>query len=200
MKEKLYNFIANGGVKFLQTVFPEYFQQEPLGATDRYIEYPFVLKNMPKKGTVLDVGCSGSMFPLLLNAIGFDIYGIDIRVYPVLNKFSFIQSSITESHLESNFFDVVTAVSTIEHIGLKGRYGVRDGSSFLALREIHRILKPNGIFLMTVPFGKEYKETKNHRIYNEFYLGRLLKYFSFTYRIEKSPEADYDLALIKAVK
>ena len=65
-KEKFYNFIAGAGMKIVQAIFPEYFAKEPVRPTDRYIEYPFVLKNISKPPKrILDVGCSGSMFPLL---------------------------------------------------------------------------------------------------------------------------------------
>ena len=201
IKERLYNFIAHGGIWLLETIFPEYFAVEPLRPTDRYIEYPFVLSNIPKpQQIILDVGCSGSMFPLMLDALGCITYGMDIREYPIKNKFKFIQDDICHTKFNDNTFDVVTAVSTIEHIGLKGRYGTTDGSDYKAIKEIYRILKPNGIFLMTVPYGKEFKQFKKHRVYDNTSITCLLYKFGFTYQIEQSPEADYQLALIRAVK
>lgn len=204
MKEKLYTLIAHAGINFMQKFFPEYFAVEPLRPTDRYIEYPFILENLPqnKDNKILDIGCTGSMFPLLLQSLGYITYGIDIRDYPLKDKFNFTKGDICHTKFPDDYFDIITAISIIEHIGIGGRWGVNGNGwdDLCAIQEIHRILKPNGMFLMTVPFGKEYKIEKNHRIYDVNTLTFLLKYFTFTMVTLNSPEADYDIALIKAVK
>ena len=203
MKEKIYNIITHSGIWIMQKIFPEYFASESLHPTDRYIEYPFVLENLPKSPCkILDIGCSGSIFPLLIKALKYDIYGIDIREYHPQGKFLFTKTNICVSPFKSDFFDVITAVSSIEHIGLKGRYGSEEDmeGDIKALKEIYRILKPSGIFLMTIPLGENLKITKNHKIYNQIRLHLLLKDFTFQYTIIKSPEGNYDLALIKAIK
>jgi len=86
----VYRIVSRLGISLLRRLFPEYFAKEPLAPTDRYIEYPFIIRNLPKPpAKVLDVGCSGSFFPLLLASFGYDTYGIDIRNYPILNKLKF---------------------------------------------------------------------------------------------------------------
>lgn len=201
MKEKIYNAIAGAGINIMSSVFPEYFAKEPLRPTDRYIEYPYVIEHLPKPpAKVLDVGCSGSMFPLLMKAMGYDVYGIDIRPYPNPN-FHFIQGNICNTKFPDYSFDVVTAVSTIEHIGLTGRYGAKkEDSDTKALTEILRILRPDGNLIMTVPYGKEYIVGKYHRIYNREKLEILLTGFSYNHKVMDSPEGDYKLALIFARK
>jgi len=203
-KERIYNFIAGNGIKVVQAIFPEYFAKEPVRPTDRYIEYPFVLKNIKRPPRrILDVGCSGSMFPLLLKALGYDVIGVDIRQHPMADRFRFIKKSICDMTGPSGFFDVITAISTIEHIGLKGRYGENVENIFedrKAIARIHNLLKPKGIFLMTVPFCKHWHVDKNHRIYNHFSLLCMLKNFKFKYTTLPSPEANYDIALIRATK
>jgi SAM-dependent methyltransferase len=201
-KEKIYNVIAHSGIWFLGKFFPEYFATDPLRPTDRYIEYPFVLSHLPNPpATVLDVGCSGSMFPLVLKALNYDVFGMDIRKSE-FEGVNFTQGSICYNSYPNNAFKVVTAVSTIEHIGLPGRYGVDDYSTdLLALREIHRILEPAGTLLMTVPYGTKFKVTKHHMIYDDKVLEILLRNFSYTkITTEHSPEANYEIALIKATK
>ena len=126
--------------------------------------------------------------------------GIDIRPYQMCDEIAFTQSDITSSQLPDNFFDVVTAISTIEHIGLKNRYGVKYVDDEKAIKEIRRILKPNGIFLMTVPFGDKFKVTKNHRIYTAENLNYMLRNFLSNYETIPSPEDNYYIALIKATK
>ena len=204
LKETTYNFITRYGIWFLRKFFPEYFASEPLQMTDRYIEYPFVLENLPKTGKILDVGCSGSMFPFLVSALGYETYGIDIRNYYPTERFFFVKGDIKHSVFPSENFDVITAISSIEHIGLKGIYGISEedvDGDLKAVKEIHRILKPGGIFLMTVLVGPDLQITQNHKIYTwkriQFMLDGFQKVFLTS---APSNEGDYKLALIKAIK
>jgi ubiquinone/menaquinone biosynthesis C-methylase UbiE len=200
MKEKLYNLIAHSGIWFMQKFFPEYFAIEPLRPTDRYIEYPWVLHHLPKdqKLEILDVGCSGSMFPLIMKSLGHNVSGVDIR--PCKSNINFFQYDICLIFWEDNRFDIITAISTIEHIGLKGRYGVNEESTdFKAIQTIYRILKPGGMFYMTVPFGNK-SDTKTHRIYDHARLQILMGKFTYYVQFEQSPEANYEIALVRGVK
>lgn len=203
-KEEVYKLIAHSGIWAMQKVFPEYFATEPLRPTDRYIEYSWLLKHLPKdeRLDILDVGSSGSMLPYLMNALGHKINSIDIRPRQEVEankEITFYHRDICNSCLPDNYFDIVTAISTIEHIGLE-RYGsANESTDEKAINEIYRILKPNGLFFMSVPFGKS-KTTKTHRIYSGFAIPALLCKFTYFNIFEKSPEADYNLALIEAVK
>ncbi len=162
LKRRIYNKTVKFGISALTKIFPEYFAKEPLKPTDRYIEYPFVIRNLPKPpAKVLDVGCSGSFFPLLLASFGYEVYGIDIREYAIINKikfdnFRFVKEDIRKTSFSSNYFDAVIAISTLEHIGIAGRHGVLEedlNRDKKAIREMKRILKSNGIVIITIPFG-----------------------------------------------
>jgi len=174
IKQALYSLITKFGVKIVSAVFPEYFATEPLKPTDRYIEYPFVALNLPcVPAKVLDIGCCGSYFPLILAGLGYEVVSIDLREYSVLkhlkfDNFTFLKEDIKKIALSDNSFDVIIAVSTIEHIGIGGRYGEHQDSrgDIIALRQMIRMLKPGGIILLTFPFGK-YKVCKPFcRIYD----------------------------------
>lgn len=182
-KKPLYQILAKFGINLFTKIFPEYFAQEPLAPSDRYLEYSFVIRNLPKPpAKILDVGCSGSFFPLILASFGYNTYGVDIRNYPILNKlkfnnFTFIKEDIRKTSFADKFFDVVTVISTIEHIGLSGRYGMAEDSKGdkKAIKEIKRILKPKGILLLTVPFGKAKIIKPYHKIYDRNLIKRLIK-------------------------
>lgn len=135
----------------------------------RIVEYPWILKNFPSGATVLDIGSSGSQLPVMLVCLGFDVWTIDVRKYEyaeLSENLHSIVGDVRNSSLTSGFFDIITAVSTIEHIGL-GRYGdvVDREGDVNAIREIKRILAKEGNLLITVPFGKRFSGSL-HRVYD----------------------------------
>ena len=145
---------------------------------ERIVEYPFVFKNVIKlkEGRILDVGCYGSYLLTALASLGYEVYGIDLRQYPVqYPNVKFIKGNICKTKFPNGFFDMIISVSTIEHIGIKEPYGdVEDPEGDKkAVKEMTRILKPDGKMLVTVPYGKSGTETP-YRVYNELSLKELL--------------------------
>lgn len=130
------------------------------GCTSRTAEYRFVFENLPKAGsTILDVGCCDSLLALKLARKGYKVYGIDTRWYSERHpNLTFVQGDVLSTPFPDEFFDAVIAVSTIEHIGL-GVYGdpVHENADTMAVREISRILKASGRFIVTIPFVGEYR-------------------------------------------
>ncbi|KKN23699.1 hypothetical protein LCGC14_0902240 [marine sediment metagenome] len=127
---------------------------------ERTYEYAFAaskLLGLPVGTKLLDVGCVArtNFIPALACELDFDVWGIDIRPYWFEHpNFTFIQGDITDPRLVPHNMDIVTAISTIEHIGIKGRYGVtkkRLGSDWTAIRSIYGILRQGGSLVLTVP-------------------------------------------------
>ena len=150
---------------------------------ERSIEYPFVFMNIGEPpATILDIGCSGSDFPIVLAAYSFNVYGTDIRDYHIKNPtFTFIKGDIMSTSFPDNFFDIITAISTIEHLGLAGRYEVKDditSADEIAIKEIKRIIKKNGRFIMTVPYGRFTIFKPWHKVYDDKNLKNLITDFS----------------------
>ncbi len=148
----------------------------------RMIEYAFVIQKLDSipKGKVLDVGCTARLnyLPAALASLGWEVWGIDLRVFKFKHSsFHFILGDIRDTSFPDNFFDAAYAVSTIEHIGLSGRYGITredlEGDS-KAVREIARMLSPGGTLLCTVPYGREAKIIRPvHRVYDKSSLEKL---------------------------
>jgi SAM-dependent methyltransferase len=137
---------------------------------ERIVEIPFVLGSLPssKELKILDLGCSESALPLHMASIGYSVTGLDMRSFPYRHpKFEFVKSDITNMPFVDESFDVITCISTLEHIGLgyyKDSKGFSDADG-KAAAEIHRVLKKNGLFIVSVPFGI-YKENNQQRIYD----------------------------------
>lgn len=187
-KKAVYRAVATPGIHIMKTLFPNEYGMDTT-ITDRHYEYPWVIENLPDIGsTILDVGCSGSMLPFLLDALGHFVWGIDLRPAPHA-RFTFAQDDICTNKFPDNEFEIITAVSTIEHIK----------DDFKAVDEIRRILKPDGVFLMTVPYGR-FKETRFHRVYDYARLEMLTHGLSPFYKFIPSPEGEYELALVHMTK
>jgi SAM-dependent methyltransferase len=102
---------------------------------------------------LLDVGCGNGSYTTAMSD-GFDeSYGIEIETERLdefrahlatrsdAGSFHVKEMSAEALEFDSDFFDVVTAIETIEHIvGLEQ-----------AAREIFRVLKPGGAFVITAP-------------------------------------------------
>jgi len=180
MKKQLYNFIIKHGIRAMQRLFPEYFANQPLEATDRYIEYNFVMRNLPPlPATILDVGCAGSYFPLILAGAGYKVRGIDIRPYPLeLDNFTFCDSNVLNCAWHTNPVDIAICVSTLEHIGIGGRYGVMEDLC-ADKKAVDIIMKLCNKAIFTIPFGKHKIIRPDTRIYDNNDINALFMGYKF---------------------
>lgn len=105
-----------------------------------------------KLKNVLDVGCGTGRLVQFLNKSGFEAFGCDIsqkalKVAKTINKKgTIVRSSADKLPYVDNSYDLVTAISVIEH--LKPNQAVK------FIKEAKRVLKPSGfIFLITPNFS-----------------------------------------------
>jgi SAM-dependent methyltransferase len=142
----------------MATVAYKVLKQCRLSFEARLIEYSFAHSNIPLdiRLRVLDIGCGGSKLPIELANFGHEVYGIDAMPYHDQLNFTFVQGNLEHMPFDNDFFDIITAVSTIEHIGL-GRYGdlISPHGDKTAVEEIRRIVKPGGKVIVTIPCGKD---------------------------------------------
>lgn len=126
---------------------------------------------------VLDLGSSSSLLPLRLAQRGFDVVVVDIRPYPFNHKnLTKIQADIIDLHFGENFllFDVVTCVSTLEHIGI-GYYedSIINNGDKISLENIYKALKPEGSLIITMPYAGHFSQDNFQRIYDEQSINKL---------------------------
>jgi 2-polyprenyl-3-methyl-5-hydroxy-6-metoxy-1,4-benzoquinol methylase len=148
--------------------------------TERIIENAYALRNLPANiKRILDVGCCESDLSIQLATMGFEVYGIDVRNYELSHRnFHFVRDDIMHTPFQDRYFDVVIAISALEHIGT-GHYGdphYSDGD-LKAMEEIRRILKDGGLLIMSTPFGAKAKVTWE-RVYDSDSVSSLLKDFN----------------------
>lgn len=129
------------------------------------------LIEFPSGASVLELGCAEGDWIGPMKAIRPDltITGIDYRSLK-RHSANIVQGDIlTTKQFESESFDAVVAISSLEHIGL-GSYGdPKDPDGDIAtVRRVAEWLKPHGVFYFDVPYRPtgEYTVTKNFRAYN----------------------------------
>jgi SAM-dependent methyltransferase len=134
--------------------------QGPPGVDERVIEIPWVLARLGR-GRALEVGYAFAEPPYLaaLLQAGFDeLVGVDLAEADVPGLAA-VRADVRELPFDDRSFDLALCVSTLEHVGADNeRYGLEaehDGASRLtALRELRRVLRPDGRLLITVPCGE----------------------------------------------
>ena len=154
------------------------YQQPP--NSDRYLEYPWMFENIKiSSGRILDVGSTASNMLRDFLPKEIEINGIDLNSKEISDSsIKFSVGDIRKTNYEDNYFDVISCISTLEHIGVSGRYGSDEDhqGDLKAVKEMARIIKPDGTMLITVPYGindvlpinKLYNKERINELFNGF--------------------------------
>ncbi len=126
---------------------------------------------------ILVVGAHDEPSAGILSHMGFDVYGIDLREHDkrlslcnykhIIGDFCDMPSSFVREH--TGTFDVVVALSCIEHFGMNT---YKEGKAhpyydIIGMRKVWDYLKVGGIAYLTVPIGGAYYECwPNWRVYD----------------------------------
>ena len=106
------------------------------------VKYAYRLKKIAQlangKGKILDIGFSLLPNPYLKNAIGLDIA---LPKKKPENYEKMIKASIYKMPFKNNSIDTIVLSGVIEHLE----------NPLLALKEVNRILKENGLILIETP-------------------------------------------------
>jgi SAM-dependent methyltransferase len=158
---------------------------------ERSIEYPWIFAQLPAKpGNVLDAGSALNHRFLIERAPLKDAQLTIMTLAPEKRCFwgrsiSYVFGDLRNTMFSDASFDVIVSVSTIEHIGLDNTMlytsdatkNENDANGYLsAIKEFKRILKPGGICLITVPYGKH--EVQGwYQVFNERMITELIAAF-----------------------
>lgn len=124
----------------------------------------YVLRRRPLKGRVLDYGCGPGFLihDLLEMASEATIYGVEHspasielvnRQFAQRERFRGVASAATvPTPFEDGYFDTVLFVETIEHI--------EPAQRLPALRELRRLLRSNGLVVVTTPNEEDIDASK----------------------------------------
>jgi 2-polyprenyl-3-methyl-5-hydroxy-6-metoxy-1,4-benzoquinol methylase len=98
-----------------------------------------------KNGKILDIGCGNGGMIGWMGKYGWETYGTDLNAVSCEQAMKLgirvFCGAMEDAKYESGFFDVVTMCHVFEHVPNPGRL----------LKEIHRVLRKNGLLIITVP-------------------------------------------------
>lgn len=101
----------------------------------------YLLEHLPKGERLLDIACCTGEFMLEMQQHGYEAYGTDVDDYirfpEVKSRFQAVDSSLERFPYPDGFFGAVTLLEALDHLE----------NPYHAFREIHRVLKPRGIFI-----------------------------------------------------
>ncbi len=130
-------------------------------ADNRLHEYAFVLSEIAKMdpGKLLDVGCSARVNVVSPFAcwLGWLVDGLDNREWSYHHDNFTMRQQDARDLLPDSYYNVVVALSTLEHVGIAGRYGIRrqdDDADIEITRNLLKATAPYGALLFTAPFTK----------------------------------------------
>lgn len=146
--------------------------------SERIVEYAYVFQWLEKYADgkrLLDIGCvlNNEVVAPALKTFCRELWFCNPAMEPpkVEMPFFYHVARIDNALFEEQYFDLITCLSTIEHIGYdNSQYGgsgaiynePTDQPLLDTLAHVLRWLKPNGHFLISVPFGR--RSLCRHRV------------------------------------
>lgn len=148
---------------------------------DRDLEYSWVAAHLPDgPGEAMDFGCGPSWMGLLAARKGFRVTAVDLLpvTWPYRHAgLHFVQGDIFDLRFPRDHFDLILNCSSIEHVGLGGRYDVttsRSDGDLEAMGMFQQMTKPGKAMLLTIPVGRDRVFPPLHRVYGRERLPKLL--------------------------
>jgi SAM-dependent methyltransferase len=154
---------------------------------ERDVEWAFLSTNMPDgPGEAIEFGCELGHMSLLAAQKGYHVLATDLQDQPFTwqhPSVEFLQGDFLDMNLERESFDLAINCSSVEHVGVAGRYGIQldqpDGD-IQVMERLASVLKPGGLLLMTAPCGRDVVMAPWHRVYGPERLPKLLAPFEIS--------------------
>lgn len=139
-------------------------------STDEHLHRYAIAMQYAKDKIVLDIASGEGYGTSLLADVARKVFGVDISVkdvekarlkYGNKKNLNYINGSVYEIPFEDDYFDLVVSFETIEHVK----------EHDIVLKEIKRVLKKDGILIISTPDKRTYSDIPNFS--NPFHLREL---------------------------
>jgi SAM-dependent methyltransferase len=129
---------------------------------ERNVEWSFLSREMPNgPGEAFEFGCEQGYMSLLAAQKGFQVIANDLQEQTFTWQHSsvqFLRGDFLKLELPRNHFELAINCSSVEHVGVVGRYGIEvdlDNGDIEVMGKLADILKSEGRLLMTAPVGTD---------------------------------------------
>lgn len=174
------------------------------GRIDEHLaQLPFVFRHLrapPAK--ILEIGCAGTILPIQLSMLKYNVIGIDYRDYLLQhNNFRFIKDDFKTHNFGKDRFDAIIAINSIEHFGLQ--YYKRDEpldkqADVQAMTKVKELIVPGGQLIFSAKYGVPDMITKGGRLFERVYDDKALDVLLSTFDVKNTEY--YMLSDSKAVR
>ena len=151
---------------------------------ERDIEWSFLNAELPRgPGEAIEFGCENGYMSLSAARKGFHVIANDLQEQTFNWRHpgvEFRQGDFLKLSLPQGHFDLAINCSSVEHVGIAGRYGIEvdeNEGDIEVMERLAEILKPEGLLLMTAPCGRDAVMAPWCRVYGPERLPRLFKSF-----------------------
>jgi SAM-dependent methyltransferase len=148
---------------------------------DRRIEWGWVEQHLPQgNGRALEIGPAPRKPKPSIVAVqrGWTVTAVGLEPPQFQHeRFRFVLADFNDFETDE-CYDWILNISTIEHFGVAGRYGVEQADGTADLRGMEKarsLLAPGGRMLLTVPMGRDGVMGWHHRVYGRQRLPMLLQ-------------------------
>ena len=126
----------------------------------------FILDWIKPNKEFLDLACGKGELLDYAKSIGCEVNGLDIKSDYRDARYHDLNKSLP---FKKESFDIVTCIDSLEHITNVSQ----------VFTEVHRILRPNGTFIVTIPNSRWYR-AKHTSFFTYRYLKELINYANFS--------------------
>lgn len=148
---------------------------------EKLIDWGWICANLsPGPKRALEVGPGTSPVVPAMMALGYEVTAVDLceDLSRQVAGFRLILGDFNTAEIDPGF-DVVVLCSSVEHVGLSGRYNSTEepDGDLKAIRKVRSLLKPDGQVFLTIPLGIDVIHRPWHRVYGRERLPLLLEGF-----------------------
>lgn len=154
----------------------------------------YFIKYLQKNDTILESGCGLGRWVFYLKRIGYNITGIDLASSAVeyAKKFdptvSIMKDDVLHTSFPDQYFDSVISLGVVEHF--------EEGPE-MALREISRVMKNNGVLFISVPTQNFLRVAITNRLKEIFWWYNKKKGVKYKFEEYRYTKKEFTKLLIK---
>ena len=161
MSYKVYLWGSLSGVEWSQAAWKAEGRTVPLHYCREELLHGVLMEHLPKRGIAVDAGCGTGRWPIYLQRLGYRAVGIEIShagcaiAKENASDLGILQADVMRIPLRDRSVDAVLSLGVVEH---------NEAGPLDALLEAHRVLRPDGVLILAVPYNNLFRRLIVNRV------------------------------------